>query len=127
MAVRTPPRQSRNMSNVSRIETACRYIEAHADESVTLARLGAVARMSPFHFQRRFKAMVGVSPRAYGEAVRLRSLKSRLRAGAAVTDAIYAAGFGSASRVYERTATRLGMTPGRYRGGARDLEISFIT
>jgi AraC family transcriptional regulator, regulatory protein of adaptative response / methylated-DNA-[protein]-cysteine methyltransferase len=110
-----------------RIESVCRYLEDHAAETVTLTRLGQVARMSPYHLQRTFKTVVGVSPRQYGEALRVSALKSGLRAGSPVTDAIYAAGFGSASRVYERASSHLGMTPGRYRLGGRGVEISYAT
>ena len=43
------------------------------------------------------------------------------------TDAIYEAGYGAASRVYERADAALGMTPGEYRAGGRGVEISFVT
>jgi AraC family transcriptional regulator of adaptative response/methylated-DNA-[protein]-cysteine methyltransferase len=132
MAVLRATRQSPGMSVPSpalrvRIESVCRYIETHAAEPVTLARLGRVARMSRYHLQRSFKVVVGVSPRAYAEALRVSALKSELRAGTPVTDAIYASGFGSASRVYERASSHLGMTPGRYRLGGRGVEISYAT
>src|SRR5699024_9177093 len=80
-----------------------------------------------FHLQRRFKAVIGVTPKQYAEACRLRLLKRELRRGDSVTGAIYDSGFGSASRVYERVATRIGMTPGRYRAGGAGAEISYAT
>ena len=96
----------------------CRYIEQHLDEPITLDRLGKVFRQSPFHLQRRFKAALGVTPREYADSCRLRLLKRNLQAGDNVTRAMYDAGYGSSSRLYEKTASQLGMTPDKYRRGA---------
>lgn len=111
----------------ARMWALCRHIEAHPNQVPTLEELGRHANLSPFHLQRLFKAAVGVTPRQYAEGCRLRSLKRELRSGESVTDAIYEAGFGSTSRVYERAATRIGMTPGRYRAGGAGVEISHAT
>ncbi len=92
-----------------------------------LAALAARAGLSRFHLQRRFKAIVGVTPREYGEACRMRRLKSELRQSQDVTEAVYAAGFGSSSRVYERADTRLGMTPNQYRRGGEGMAISYAS
>jgi AraC family transcriptional regulator of adaptative response/methylated-DNA-[protein]-cysteine methyltransferase len=96
----------------------CRYIEQHLDEPITLERLGKVFRQSPFHLQRRFKAALGITPREYADSCRLRLLKRNLQAGDNVTRAMYDAGYGSSSRLYEKTAAQLGMTPDKYRRGA---------
>jgi len=96
----------------------CRYIEQHLDEPITLERLGKAFRQSPFHLQRRFKAALGITPREYADSCRLRLLKRNLQAGDNVTRAMYDAGYGSSSRLYEKTASQLGMTPDRYRRGA---------
>src|SRR5580698_5416807 len=96
----------------------CRYIEQHLDEPITLDRLGKVFRKSPFHLQRRFKAALGITPREYADSCRLRLLKRNLQAGDDVTRAMYEAGYGSSSRLYEKTASQLGMTPDKYRRGA---------
>jgi AraC family transcriptional regulator, regulatory protein of adaptative response / methylated-DNA-[protein]-cysteine methyltransferase len=96
----------------------CRYIEQHLDEPITLDRLGKVFRKSPFHLQRRFKAALGITPREYADSCRLRLLKRNLQAGDDVTRAMYDAGYGSSSRLYEKTASQLGMTPDKYRRGA---------
>ena len=103
----------------------CRYIEQHLDEPVTLARLGKVFRQSPFHLQRRFKASLGITPRQYGDSCRLRLLKSNLQAGSNVTRAMYDAGYGSSSRLYEKTSSQLGMTPDKYRRGAIAATIRY--
>jgi AraC family transcriptional regulator, regulatory protein of adaptative response / methylated-DNA-[protein]-cysteine methyltransferase len=80
-----------------------------------------------FHLQRSFKAIVGVSPKQYLEAVRLKKLKSSLKTSKDVTEAVYDAGYGSSSRVYERADTRLGMTPRQYREGGRNVVITHVT
>jgi AraC family transcriptional regulator, regulatory protein of adaptative response / methylated-DNA-[protein]-cysteine methyltransferase len=96
----------------------CRHIEQHLDEPITLESLGKVFRQSPFHLQRRFKAALGITPREYADSCRLRLLKRNLQAGDNVTRAMYDAGYGSSSRLYEKTASQLGMTPDKYRRGA---------
>jgi len=96
----------------------CRYIEQHLDEPITLGRLGKAFRQSRFHLQRRFKAALGITPREYADSCRMRLLKRNLQAGDNVTRAMYDAGYGSSSRLYEKTASQLGMTPDRYRRGA---------
>jgi AraC family transcriptional regulator, regulatory protein of adaptative response / methylated-DNA-[protein]-cysteine methyltransferase len=100
------------------IREICRYIEQHIEDRITLSQLGKEFRRNPFHLQRTFKSALGVSPRAYIDACRLRQVKQNLQAGHSVTTALYAAGYGSSSRLYERTATQLGMTPDKYRRGA---------
>jgi AraC family transcriptional regulator, regulatory protein of adaptative response / methylated-DNA-[protein]-cysteine methyltransferase len=103
----------------------CRYIEQHLDEPITLALLGKEFHQSPFHLQRRFKAVLGVTPREYADSCRLRLLKRNLQSGANVTRAMYDAGYGSSSRLYERTASQLGMTPDKYRRGAIAASIRY--
>jgi len=105
------------------VRAMCRYIEQHITDQhiehrLTLSLLAKKFRLSPFHLQRTFKSVLGVSPKAYMDACRLRQVKQNLQAGHDVTTALYAAGYGSSSRLYERTATQLGMTPEKYRRGA---------
>jgi AraC family transcriptional regulator of adaptative response/methylated-DNA-[protein]-cysteine methyltransferase len=108
------------------VKAICRFIEQHLDEPVTLERLGKEFRQSPFHLQRRFKAVLGITPREYADSCRLRTLKRSLQAGDSVTRAMYDAGYGSSSRLYERTASQLGMTPDKYRRGAVAAVIHYI-
>ncbi len=99
------------------------HIEAHLDRAVPLKELGRVAGLSPFTVQRLFKKEVGVSPLQYQRALRAGRLRSQLKQGGSVTDAIYEAGFGSSSRAYEGTA--LGMTPARFAQGGRGEQIGY--
>src|SRR5579863_6023484 len=107
------------------VKAICRYIEQHLDEPLTLGRLGKEFRQSPFHLQRTFKAALGITPREYADSCRLRLLKRGLQAGDNVTRAMYDAGYGSSSRLYERTASQLGMTPDKYRRGAIAAAIRY--
>ncbi|HEY1192521.1 MAG TPA: methylated-DNA--[protein]-cysteine S-methyltransferase [Gemmata sp.] len=104
---------------VSLIGDLCDYIRANLGAPLTLAHLGEQAGLSPAHLQRVFTRVVGLSPRRFADACRLDSLKAKLKQGDTVTTAMTAAGYGSSSRLYERAADQLGMTPGQYqKGGA---------
>ena len=116
--LRCRPRAFTANPEVDLMKEICRYIEQHLDESITLKQLGKAFRQSPFHLQRRFKGALGITPREYADSCRLRLLKRNLQAGDNVTRAMYDAGYGSSSRLYEKTASQLGMTPDKYRRGA---------
>jgi AraC family transcriptional regulator of adaptative response/methylated-DNA-[protein]-cysteine methyltransferase len=116
--LRCRPRASSGNPQSDFAKEVCRYIEQHLDETITLDRLGKAFRQSPFHLQRRFKAALGITPREYADSCRLRQLKRNLQSGDNVTRAMYDAGYGSSSRLYEKTASQLGMTPDKYRRGA---------
>lgn len=107
-----------------RVRELCRYIDSHAGEPLPLRDLARRAGLSPFHLQRSFKAISGVTPKQYLEAARVRALKTTLKR-ASLADAIYEAGFNSPSRVYERADTRLGMTPSQYRRGGEGVIITY--
>jgi len=114
-------------SQVRLVRAACRYIEAHTDGTTSLAALGAHLGRSPHHVQRVFTRLVGISPRAYADACRLDRLRARLRAQEAVTAALYDAGYGSSSRLYERAPRHLGMTPAMYRRGGEGARVAYTT
>lgn len=112
---------------VEAVRRASAYLAVHADQPVTLDHLARVAAMSPSHLQRRFKAIVGLSPREYQAAVRAGRLRSSLRDGRDVTTAIYESGYGSPSRVYEASPTGRGMLPSVYRRGGAGMRIAYVT
>lgn len=101
------------------------HLEANLDRAVRLSELGRVAKMSPFTVQRAFKQKMGVSPLQYQRSLRVSRLRGALKQGKGVTDAIYAAGFGSSSRAYE--GAQLGMTPAQFRQGGRGERIGWAT
>jgi AraC family transcriptional regulator of adaptative response/methylated-DNA-[protein]-cysteine methyltransferase len=96
------------------VEKVCRYIDSHPDQPATLEALSRVIGLSPFHLHRSFKALTGITPRAYADSRRLQALKAGLRDGHSVTRSLYDAGYGSSSRLYEGASSKLGMTPARY-------------
>jgi AraC family transcriptional regulator of adaptative response/methylated-DNA-[protein]-cysteine methyltransferase len=118
VAIKTP-------AGMDQVRKACAFIEAHADVPITLARLARHVNASPFHFQRVFTRIVGISPRAYQDALRAGRFRRGLREGAPVTGAIYEAGYGSSSRVYERPPIGRGMTPAVYKRGAQGVEVTY--
>jgi AraC family transcriptional regulator, regulatory protein of adaptative response / methylated-DNA-[protein]-cysteine methyltransferase len=123
--LRCRPKALSGNGQTDSVKAICRFIEQHLDEPLTLERLGKEFHQSAFHLQRRFKAVVGITPREYADSCRLRSLKRNLQAGDSVTRAMYDAGYGSSSRLYERTASQLGMTPDKYRRGAIAAAIRY--
>ncbi len=107
------------------VQRVCRAIAANPEEPPTLASLGAEVGLSPFHMQRTFKRVMGITPRQYADACRMDRLKGELRKGEAVTSALYGAGYGSPSRLYERAPAQLGMTPAVYRRGGAGMRIHY--
>ena len=107
------------------IERVCDYIKTHLDAPLRLADLSQQFHISPYHLQRTFKRMKGVTPRQFVESCRLGDFKARLQEGETVTDALYNAGYQSSSSVYERTPVQLGMTPTAYRKGGKGMRIGY--
>ena len=107
------------------IKSVCRYIEQHMDEPVTLSRLGVEFHQSPFHLQRTFKAVLGITPKQYSDSCRMRGFRQKLKAGHSVTRAMHDAGYSSSSRLYSRTSAELGMEPAKYRRGAIATPIRY--
>jgi AraC family transcriptional regulator of adaptative response/methylated-DNA-[protein]-cysteine methyltransferase len=112
---------------IDAVRRASAYLALHADRTVTLDHLARVASMSPYHLQRRFKAIVGLSPREFQSAVRAGRLRTSLRDGRDVTTAIHEAGYGSPSRVYEAAPTGKGMSLSNYRRGGAGMRICYST
>lgn len=123
--LRCRPRETATSPAVETVRRACRYIQEQASEPLTLQTLAVRVGMSPYHLQRVFKRIVGVSPREYRDAIRVDQFKERVKKGESVTSALYESGYGSSSRLYENSNDRLGMTPAVYRRGGRGVSISY--
>jgi AraC family transcriptional regulator, regulatory protein of adaptative response / methylated-DNA-[protein]-cysteine methyltransferase len=112
----------------------CREIEsrilangdAAGETRLTLAALSSAAGIGPHQLERAFRRVMGITPRQYADAQRMLHLKSNLRKGDDVTTALYDAGFGSSSRLYERAPSHLGMTPATYRQGGAGMQIHYM-
>jgi len=111
-------------ADLALVKRICRHLDA-AETIPTLAQLSTEFGLSPFHLQRTFKRVTGLSPRAYCETRRTEILKKGLRDGNGVAAAVYAAGFGSNSRAYASADRRLGMTPGRYARAGAGMRLAF--
>lgn len=122
--LRCRPRELRSSIEAA-VDSARRYLDENAERVVPLAELAKHAAVSASHLQRAFTRIVGLSPKRYQDAQRVQRFKKRLRSGDTVSRATYEAGFGSSSRVYERSDELLGMTPAAYRRGGAGVEITY--
>lgn len=107
------------------VHQVCRAIDSACEEPLTLSSLSARVGLSRHHLLRTFKRFTGITPRQYRDARRLENFKMQLRNGHGVTEALYEAGYGSSSRLYERTNAQLGMTPLTYRRGGQGMKIGY--
>ena len=107
------------------VQRVCELIDAQEGEPVTLAELAEAVDWSPWYLQRIFKKAMGVSPRDYADARRSAGFRERLRNGESIAGATYGSGYGSSSRVYERSNLQLGMTPSSYAKGGRGARIVY--
>lgn len=111
--------------NARLVTDACRMIEKQLGD-ITLAELAAEAGISPYFFHRQFKKIIGITPKQYGKAVRIKHMQQALiKPKDTITDAIYNSGFNSDSRFYATTDDSLGMTPTAFRQGGSDTLIQF--
>jgi AraC family transcriptional regulator, regulatory protein of adaptative response / methylated-DNA-[protein]-cysteine methyltransferase len=107
------------------VQEVCRLIENSNGDTVTLDSLSAQIGVSSFHLQRTFKSIMGMSPSDYAETQRVNKFKQSVQAGEKITDAIYDAGFGSSSRLYELASSQLCMTPASYGKGGCGAVIRY--
>ncbi len=108
------------------VRRVCKYIQEcseNSDSLPTLSELGRAVGSSPSHLQRVFKEATGVTPRQYASAWRLDRFKVMIKDGQDISTALYEAGFGSPSRLYQTSAEQMGMSPGAYRKGGRGMNI----
>lgn len=124
---RCHPRESAGVNEqVQLVRGLCRHIEQNIEGSLTLRELACKAGFDATYLQKVFKRVTGISPRQYIEARRLAAFKVELRVNRrGVTNATYEVGYGSSSRVYERAAEQIGMTPATYRKGAPGVRIRY--
>jgi AraC family transcriptional regulator of adaptative response/methylated-DNA-[protein]-cysteine methyltransferase len=123
---RCRPDQTRaSEPSVETVVAVCRLLEE--DDDLDVSRVAGTLGYSERHLRRLFADVVGVPIGAYARATRAQRAREALHSGVGVTDAIFDAGYGSNRAFYEHGAPRLGMTPGRYRDGARGERITFTS
>lgn len=124
-----PEQQAASDAGAERVRRACRLIDDALEEGEggvpSLARLGAAVGTSAHQLQRLFRRQLGISPQDFAAARRLARVKARLRQGEGVAGALYEAGYGSSSRLYERSDAQLGMTPATYRKRGQGMAIAY--
>lgn len=118
-----PPLAQRRAEQVAKL---CRHIEQQ-EQTPSLEALAEHIGLSVFHTQRLFKSVTGMTPRAYAAAQRASRMRAQLGKSGSVTEAIYAAGYGSSARFYEKSNELLGMAPQSYRKGAPAEEIHYAS
>lgn len=102
------------------------YLREHCEDVISLDDMARITGYSAFHLQKKFKAALGVSPKQFQAQCRMDLVKERLKADGSVTEAMYEAGFGSSSRLYEKSDRVLGMTPAQYKAAGRGVGISAV-
>jgi AraC family transcriptional regulator of adaptative response/methylated-DNA-[protein]-cysteine methyltransferase len=112
--------------HASKVARACRLIE-RAEQEPKLDVLAEAAGLSPYHFHRVFKAVTGVTPKAYATAHRQKRVRKNLERSNSVTEAIYDSGFSSSGRFYADATQVLGMTPTAFRNGGADAVLHYAT
>ena len=120
-----PDAMRRQDPQAETVRRVCQLMVENTDAS--WLEIGAQTNLSESHLQRIFKKLMGITPRQYAEALRTNRFKAEVRNGKAVADAMYEAGYSSSSRLYEKAARQLGMTPGTYRKGGKGMKITFTT
>lgn len=110
---------------VAHLVELARYILTHAEEKLPLQALATRQGVTPGYLQRTFKAVFGISPKAFQDAARLNTLKNLLKSGDDITGAIFEAGYGAPSRFYDNAARQIGMSPKAYRNGGSGEVITY--
>ena len=119
-----PDQLAHGVQQAGMVTELCRFIET-ADQVPTLEQLAQRAGMSASHLHRIFKAVTGLTPKAYASGRRAGRVRQELARSGTVTAAIYEAGYNSGGRFYEQADAVLGMTPTRFRAGGADIDIRF--
>jgi len=120
-----PDQPGKEDPKVHLARSVCGYIENHLGDDLTLPALSQHFALSPAHLQRTFTETVGISPRAYAEACRMKRVRGELKRGGKISTSLYDAGFASSSGLYAKSNGELGMSPGRYKNGGQGSHIVY--
>ena len=121
-----PDLHSLHSPQLEMVRSVCQDIRASSEGLPTLTQLAAKVGVSPYYLHRLFKRVTGITPRQYADTCRLGALKTNLKNGRTIADALYEAGYGSSSRLYGQSSAQLGMTPAAYRRGGQGLQVYYV-
>jgi AraC family transcriptional regulator, regulatory protein of adaptative response / methylated-DNA-[protein]-cysteine methyltransferase len=107
------------------VARATRYLGESTEENMRLSQIAKELNSNTAMLRRAFRQVTGLTPRELAEALRVKRFKSLLRSGKNITDALYETGYGSSSRVYERSNAQLGMTPATYQKGGKGMKLEY--
>src|SRR6184192_1734965 len=110
---------------VALVQRAAGHLAESSEEGVRLGAVAAALGITQATLRRAFLQVTGLKPRELAEALRIKRFKAMLRSGKSITDALYETGYGSSSRVYERSNAHLGMTPATYRKGGMGMKLGY--
>jgi AraC family transcriptional regulator of adaptative response/methylated-DNA-[protein]-cysteine methyltransferase len=113
-------------SAVTLVQRAARHLAESSEDGLRLGMLAGKLGTTQGTLRRAFQQVTGLSPRELAEALRVKRFKAMLRTGSKITDALYETGYGSSSRVYERSNAQLGMTPATYQKGGKGMKIGYV-
>lgn len=116
-----------NRRKVDIVEDVCNYIRRNPSSDLSLTFLGEKFGVSKYSLQRKFREVMGITPRKYVEECRINLLKNNLKEGEAIPGAVYSTGYNSSSWLYEGSSSKLGMRPSSYRNGGEGMEIRYLT
>lgn len=111
--------------SVALVQRAAQLLSESTEESVRLATVARTLGTTQATLRRAFLHVTGLAPRELAQALRIKRFKAMLRSGSSITDALYETGYGSSSRVYERSNAQLGMTPATYQRGGKGMKIGY--
>lgn len=112
-------------SHLELIQQICNFLKQEFDKNHSLNELASKFNISPYHLQRTFKKIIGITPRQYTEALRMENFKNQLRQNKKIINAVYESGYNSSSSLYQFSASNLGMTPNTYRKGGKNMIINY--
>lgn len=118
-------RPNETAASTALVARAAKYLSEQDEGNLRLSELARELNSSSDVLRRAFRQVAGVTPRELAEAMRVKRFKALLRAGKNITEALYKTGFGSSSRVYERSDAQLGMTPATYQRGGKGMKLEY--
>lgn len=118
-------RPNETAASTKLVARAAKYLTQTSGDGLRLSEIAKKLNSNAGTLRRAFRQVADITPRELAEAMRVKRFKDLLRAGKNITDALYETGYGSSSRVYERSNAQLGMTPATYQKGGKGMKLEY--